>query len=91
MNGKQHWKGIIAELNTAMFAITFTLSRIVMFPMIIYSHFKLRQFYDYAGHSGFHHFAYWANLVFFSAVYMLNLFWFKFIARTIWRMILGKE
>jgi hypothetical protein len=74
--GKKNWTGITNTINTAFFAIAFTLTRVFLFPMIIYSHLKLRNFYDYADHSAFHHYAFWANLIFFSAIYLLNLFWF---------------
>jgi hypothetical protein len=39
--GKKEWKGFLANVNAVCFIVTFTLIRVLMFTILIYSHFKL--------------------------------------------------
>jgi hypothetical protein len=76
IKGKTSWKGIYNTINTSLFCLTFTLTRVILFPFMIYSHSKLVQMYDFGNHSLFHKASYWIIFVFFIMLYILNLFWY---------------
>lgn len=90
IKGKTTWKGIFATLNTGIFFICYTLVRVVLFPFAIYAHFKLATLYDFSKTSWFHQFSYWFNLGCFFLIYMLNMFWYKIILKSVKNMIFKK-
>lgn len=79
--GKDSWKGSLAMANNVMFLVTYTLFRVVLFPMIIYSTWQSGYLYDFNSCSLLHKFGYWFILIVFTLVYFLNLYWYKFVLR----------
>lgn len=87
---KATWKGLFATLNTGIFFICYTMVRVVLFPFAIYAHFKLATLYEFNKTSSFHQFTYWFTLVFFFLIYMLNMFWYKIILKSVIKMVFPK-
>lgn len=87
IKGKHTWRGLGYTINAICFFFSFTLVRIVMFPMIINSNIRMVSLYDFETHSTFHKFAFWLIFVSFISIYLLNLFWYYLILRTVQKIL----
>ena len=89
--GKNSWTGFWSHLNMGLFFVSYTLVRMVMFPFCIYSHIKLSTLYDFDNHTLFHRVSFWVTLILFICIYLLNVFWYSIILRTVSRVLFTSE
>ena len=87
IKGKHTWKGVGFTINSVLFFLSFTLVRVLLFPLLIVSHVKCKQVYNFEAMSTFHRASYWVLLISFCSIYALNLFWYYLIWRTALRLL----
>jgi len=83
MLGKNNWKGTLSMINSVVFFLTYTVFRIVLFPILIYSHIKYRSIYDFYSMSFIYKAYWWFSVLLFTVIICLNIFWYKFIVKGI--------
>jgi hypothetical protein len=81
--GTKDWTGPLANLNNILFFLSYTVTRVLLFPIFIYSMYLHCNLFG------------WSNLglprqimisvmfILFIAVYFLQLFWYKMILNTV--------
>lgn len=81
MHGKYEWKGLVSNINSVVFFLTFTVVRPILFPLAILSHIKMGQLYNFSEMSLKHKAIYWVDLLLFISLFALNLFWYLLILK----------
>ena len=95
--GKEHWTGPIALINNLCFITFYTVTRIFMFPLLIWSWWQFTSAsgsgmaYDLGKSTVMHIFAYWFHLICFIPMYLLNVYWYKFILGGLIEAVTGKK
>jgi len=89
--GKNKWKGQIATCNQVAFFLSYTMFRVMLFPMLIYSNVKCSYLYDYENTTILHKFAFWFNTLMFLGIYLLNLFWYNLIVKGLLLIVFPKK
>ena len=83
--------GLIATLNSAMIFITFTLFRVLYFPLQLNGHAHTIYYYDVFGQDWFHIFTWIFALLIFFLVFLLNLYWYQFLLKGLYKLIFGED
>lgn len=91
LKGKNDWKGPIATLNMLAFFLSYTVFRVMMFPILILSNVRLSYVYDFSSSSTLHKVIFYINNSVFTGVYFLNLFWYYLIVKGFWATIKPKK
>lgn len=66
----------LAVVNALCFALTYTVSRIIMWPFLIYTFYKSKETYDFEAESPEHRFTFWFVLILCNLVYLINWIWY---------------
>jgi hypothetical protein len=90
--GKHNWKGPVANLNMLLFFVTYTLSRVFLFPVIIVLAWTHMQRFEGLLKMDYLRLALTAaNFILFFLIYLLNLFWYKIILKGVMNVASGKS
>ena len=84
-------KGIFPMINNLLFFATTTLTRVFMFFMLFVNHFKASKYYNFDKESSFHKAMFWIVFFIFLAIYGLNLFWYKILLNTTYKIIFSDK
>lgn len=72
-------EGIFPLINSTCLFLAFTFTRVLYFPMHINAHFQSMKYYDPFAQTPIHVFAWCFVLILFSFVWILNLYWYRFL------------
>ena len=80
-------KGIIASINSLCFVISYTLFRVIFFPLILYSHIiAINYYFDLSKETFIRRMCHYIVWVVFFGVFILNCYWYQFVLRGILKM-----
>ena len=84
-------KGTIPAVNSICFFISYTICRIIYLPMVAYPFFYATTFYDFGKTSLYHKVAFMIVFIFYIMIYLLNLYWYKFILKGLVKLLRGSN
>jgi len=87
----KHAKGTLPLLNNICFFSSYTIFRVIMWPILAYHTFTSKNHYDFDNETKEHKIVFWATCTTLVAMYGLNLFWYKFILNQVINLVMGKK
>ena len=88
--GKYLWKGFYANLNAIIFFISYIFLRLILFPLCVYSAFAQNKFIPKKHWTTATETEFWAIMVIFVFIWLLNVHWFKLLFKGLMKVINGE-